>query len=65
MKNNIATKIKDLIKKNLNQMHKISTETDGGTLFEQCEAEAQLGILKEQTNELQSILKETENIDEI
>ena len=46
-------------------MHKISTETDGGTLFEQCEAEAKLGILKEQTNELQNILEETDNIDEI
>lgn len=46
-------------------MHKISTETDGGTLFEQCEAEAKLGVLKEQTNELQNILEETDNIDEI
>ena len=64
MKNNVTTKIKDLIKKNLNQMHKISQE-DGETLFEQCENQAKLDVLEDQTNELQSILEETEDIDEI
>jgi hypothetical protein len=64
MRNNTAIKIKDLIKKNLNQMHKISQE-DEGTLFEQCENQAKLDVLEDQTNELQSILEETDNIDEI